>query len=65
METTKPRPLIPAFCSRKTNGSLYFSVTYLAYFAGLLLTMAVMHIFKAAQVPPSVPSPLSLPQSPA
>ena len=29
---------------------LYFHLTYLAYIAGLLLTIAVMHVFKHAQV---------------
>lgn len=32
---------------RKTN--LYFNATFLAYFLGLLTTVLIMHIFKAAQ----------------
>lgn len=36
-------------CSLKRKSSLYFYVTFIAYFLGLLATIFVMHVFKHAQ----------------
>jgi minor histocompatibility antigen H13 len=35
--------------SRKPNGSLYFHTAFIAYIAGLFVTIFVMHVFKHAQ----------------
>eukprot|EP01147_Barroeca_monosierra_P003172 gene3172-5915_t len=52
--------------SRREGSSLYFNVTFVAYFLGLLLTILVMHTFQAAQpallylVPVCLIAPLSV-----
>lgn len=37
------------FFSLKRKTNLYFNATFLAYFLGLLTTVFIMHVFKAAQ----------------
>jgi hypothetical protein len=37
-------------CSKSTGSRLYFTSTCVAYLAGLILTVVVMHVFDAAQV---------------
>lgn len=37
------------FCSLQRGSNTYFKVTFAAYFAGLLMTIFVMHVFKHAQ----------------
>ena len=50
--------------SLKRNSNFYFCVTFIAYIAGLLTTIAVMHFFKHAQpallylVPACIGTPL-------
>lgn len=40
---------ISLFFSLKRKTNLYFNSTFLAYFLGLLTTVFIMHVFKAAQ----------------